>query len=91
MGCYNCEHLKTSDKKEGTVNGCLYYCIKIKKYVNGADEGCELYSKDILRKTYESDEIYKDGEKYFNDSTPFATYLVIAVVLVIIAIIVNVF
>ena len=91
MGCYNCQYLKSENKKDGAINGCVYYCSKIKKYVNGADDGCELYSKDVLRKTYECDEIYNNGRKYINDSTSFSTYLVIAIILIIIAIIVNVF
>lgn len=91
MGCYKCKYLKKDNKKAGVINGCLYYCTKIEKYVNGAAEGCDKYYKDYGRKTYEKDEIYNNGKKYYNDSIPVSTYLIIAFVLTIIAIIVNVF
>lgn len=91
MGCYNCKYLKYEDKKDGYVNGSVYYCTKIKKYVNGADDGCESYHKDIMRKTYESNEIFNNGKNYYNDSTPNSTYLFILIIFIIISLIVNVF
>lgn len=91
MGCYNCKFLKASDKKDGAVTGSVYLCTKIKKYVNGASDGCDKYYKDYTRKTYEGDEIYNNGKYYYNDSTPVSTCLFIAVVLLILAIIINIF
>lgn len=91
MGCYSCKYLKYEDKKDGAVNGSVYYCTKIKRYVNGASEGCESYYKDYARKTYEKNEIYNNGRNYYNDSTPTSTYLVILIILLIISFIVNFF
>lgn len=28
MSCSSCKYLKESDKKEGAVSGCCYYCSK---------------------------------------------------------------
>lgn len=91
MKCCDCKYLKYDDKKNGDVSGCLYYCYNIQKYINGTNEVCENYCKDYARKIYESDEIYNDGKNYYNDSTPTSTYVFIAVILIIIAFIVNVF
>lgn len=91
MGCYNCKYLKEDDRKDGCVNGSLYYCTKIKKYVSGASDGCDSYYKDYSRKTYESDEIYRNGVHYSNDTTSNGTYLLLAIILIIIAVIVNIF
>lgn len=91
MECCNCKYLKVDDKKEGALNGSIYYSTKLKKYVNGADDGCDDYYKDYGRKTYESNEIYRNGVHYSNDTTSIGTYLVIVIILFIIAVIVNVF
>lgn len=91
MGCYNCSYLKYEDRKDGVVNGSVYYCVKIKKYVNGASDCCDSYYKDYTRKTYEKDEIYTNGRNYCNDSTSNSTYLFILVVLLLISFIVKLF
>lgn len=91
MGCYNCKYLKVSDKKDGAINGSLYYCTKIKKYVNGSDDGCDSYYKDYSRNTYESDEVYRNGVHYANDNVSIDVYIVLVIILFIIAVIVNVF
>lgn len=91
MGCYNCKYLKMEDRKDGKTNGSVYYCTKLKKYVNGADDGCDDYYKDYGRKTYESNEIYENGRHYNDDDTSIGTYLFLAIVLGIIALIVNIF
>lgn len=90
MGCYNCQYLKEDDKKDGKINGFAYYCTKYKKYIRGSDDACDNYKYDNLRRTYIKDEIYRDGLRYQNDGTPFGTYLLIAIILFIIAIIVNI-
>ena len=90
MGCYNCAYLNVNNKKEGNTNGCLYYCTKIKKYVNGAYDSCEAYSDDYSRKTYENNEIYNNGKHYYNGSdTPLSIKVFLIIVLIIIAIICN--
>lgn len=90
MGCNSCKYLKTSDKKEGVCGAC-YYCSKVKEYVNGAKNNCENYSYDYSRKTYEKDEIYKNGIDYSSDDTPIGTYIFILIVLIILGLIFNVF
>ena len=90
MGCSNCKILKENDKKEGKQLGCLYYCSKMKKYVNGND-CCSEYSEDYGRNTYKRDKIYRDGIKYSNDTTEISTYIFILIVLFILGLIFNVF
>ena len=90
MGCYNCAYLNANDKKCGKTNGCMYYCTKLKKYVNGASDMCESYSKDYSRKDYENNEIYRNGKHYYNGSdTPLPVKILLIIILIIIAIIVN--
>lgn len=68
MCCYDCCHLKQDNKKDGKVNGAVYYCSKQKKYINGMSDGCEKYEHDILKTTSEKDEIYNNSVHYTNDS-----------------------
>ena len=90
MGCYNCTYLDVNNKKDGKTNGCLYYCTKMDKYVNGAFDSCNDYSKDYSRKVYESNEIYNNGRHYYNGSdTPIAIKIIFIIILIIIAIICN--
>lgn len=91
QGCHRCQYLKVKDKKDGKSGGSVYLCSKTKKYVNGATDVCDKFSKDPCRKAYESDEIYENGKKFSNETRDPSTYLVIAIILIIIAIIVNVF
>lgn len=91
MKCCDCKFLKSDDKKSGAVSGCVYYCTNIKKYVNGTDQKCENFYKDYIRKIYERDEIYNNGKNYYDDTTPTSTYVFIAIILIIITFIVNVF
>ncbi len=92
MGCYNCKYLNKDDKKEGKINGCMYYCTKMKKYVNGASNNCSEYSKDYSRQSYENNEIYNNGRHYFDGSdTPLSVQIVLIIILIIIAIITKSF
>jgi len=91
MGCCSCEYLKESNKKNGKVNGCVYFCAKTKKYVNGSSDACENYKLDRLRKTHIRDEIYKNGKKFYNDETPVSLYLFIVIVLVVVGLIAGLF
>ena len=91
MACYNCEYLVAENKKEGNINGCLYYCTKAKKYVNGADNSCDNYNKDICRSTSTSNEIYNNGRHYYNgDNCPLILKIIFILILVIIALIANI-
>ena len=89
MGCNSCDNLKEKQKKPGKVNGTIYFCSKLKTYVSGASDGCENYKKDIMRSSYIKDEIYKEGKKYSDDNTSVGAYLAAALILGIIALIVN--
>ena len=90
MACYNCEHLVVSNKKDGSTNGCLYYCSKNKTYVNGASDGCDNYNKDISRPAYINNDIYNNGRHYYNGSNlPLSVQVLLIVVLIILAIIAN--
>ena len=84
MNCYNCCHLKFDNKKGGKINGALYYCPKIKKYVYGNNEACEKYQYDNLRKTYIKDKIYLDGKNYCDDNTSLFSYVIILILILVI-------
>lgn len=91
MGCCSCKYLNENCKKEGKVSGCLYYCSKIKAYVNGASDSCDDYCFEYGRKVYTRDEIYNDGKTYYNDTTPVGFYLVILIILIILGLFLGVF
>lgn len=91
MGCCSCKYLNENCKIEGRVNGSLYYCSKLKTYVNGASGSCDNYCIDHGRKIYTRDEIYDDGKKYYNDTTPVGFYLVVLIILIILGLFLGVF
>jgi len=91
MNCYDCCHLKFDNKKNGKVNGALYYCPKIKKYVYGNGESCEKYQYDNLRKTYIKDQIYLDGKNYSDDDTSFFSYVIILILIITIGFVIKLF
>ena len=90
MSCSSCKYLKESNKKEGAVSGCCYYCSKNNCYVNGSSNGCENFEKSYGRSNYECDKIYDDGNQYYDDTRPISLYVIVLVILIILAIIVNV-
>ena len=79
------------DDNEDECECCCDKLEKVKEYVNGAKNNCENYSYDYSRKTYEKDEIYKNGIDYSSDDTPIGTYIFILIVLIILGLIFNVF
>lgn len=68
------------------MNGCIYYCSKIRTYINGSSDPCNKFEKDYSRKTYINDTIYKNGKSYYNDPTPIGAYIFILITLIIVAI-----
>ena len=90
MSCSSCKYLKESNKKDGAVSGCCYYCTKMNCYVNGANNSCESYEKTYSRSNYECDKIYEEGENFYDDATPNCFYLILLAILIILAIIANV-
>ncbi len=91
MGCCNCKFLDENNVHEGKVSGCCYFCKKRKCYVTGNSTGCDFFSNDYSRNSYMKDEIYYNGEKYYDDDTPISFYLFILVVLIVILVITNIF
>lgn len=90
MGCYNCGNLDPKKKSNGKVDGALYYCKKVKKYVNPTDGSCKNFKKGS-RKPWDNDAIYNDGRRYFNDRTPVIVYIILFFILVIIGLLSGVF
>ena len=88
--CYNCKYLDKEKKKQGKVDGNLYYCQKNKAYINAAKDTCPNFSKSE-RRSWENDEIYQDSKKYYDNDTPLGFYIFILVVLIILGLILNVF
>ena len=91
MGCCSCKFLVEKNKIEGKVNGSLYYCSKLKTYVNGANDKCDDYYLAQGRGGTVRDEIYNDGRKYYDDTTPIGFYLVVLVILIILGLFLGVF
>lgn len=89
MGCYRCANLDVKQKSPGKVDGNLYYCKKLKTYVNPSSFKCEKFVANDNR--VENHEVYEQGKKYYNDKTPIALYLVLLVILIIVGLILGVF
>ena len=91
MYCSDCENLKTDKKKEGSIDGCMYYCKKLDKMVPG-NFSCEKFSKSYSRKSYEMQKIYTEGRKYSDKvkGNP-AVLAVLLLILVILGLIFGVF
>lgn len=69
MGCCNCKFLDENNVRDGNVSGCCYFCKKRKCYVTGNSTGCDYFSNDYSRSSYMKDEIYYNGEKFYDDFT----------------------
>ena len=89
--CSDCSYIDTSKVKPGKVSGNLYYCKKLKEYVNPSMCGCEKFDKTYSRKSYENDEIYQDGKDYYNNDTPLGLLIGIFIFLVILGLFMGVF
>lgn len=89
--CADCTNFKPSDKKaEGYCK-----CTKTGKYMFGNMPACEKFGQAYSRGWYEKEKLYDDGKKTMNQPTPsnisLGSYVLMAVVLIIIAIIANIF
>ena len=87
--CYNCSNLDPKQKSAGKLDGNLYYCKKLKTYVNAAKDGCEKWDK-ADRKSYENDELYEQGKKYYNDNKPLGYYLFLLILIIIFCILMTI-
>lgn len=91
MGCCSCKFLVEKNKLEGKVSGGLYYCSKLDTYVNCYTGMCNDYCRESGRKTYVCDEIYADGKKYYNDTTPVGFYAIVLIMMIILGTVLGVF
>lgn len=89
--CCSCGNLDPKKNKPGKANGNLYFCKKMKTFVNPTSIDCGKFEKAYKRKNYEIDELYKEGKLYNNDDTPISIYIIILIVLIIIAIVTGAF
>lgn len=89
MTCSSCNFLNELDEKKGKVSGACYYCKNKNCYINGSDDKCERFEKSYRRNSYECDNIYKEGLKYYNDDTPLEIYIIFLIFLIITGIIIN--
>lgn len=89
--CCSCGNLDPKKKAPGKENGNLYFCKKVKTYVSGSSTSCDNFTKADGRKSWQTDEIYKDGKLYSNSTAPVGLYLIILIVLIIAAILINIF
>lgn len=90
--CCSCDNLDTKKSSAGKVNGKLYYCKKLKTFVNTSKlKDCDNYKKAFKRKSWETDEIYKEGKSYDNDTTPISVYIILLLILIILGLFLGVF
>lgn len=82
--CSNCKYLDLKDKKEGAVEGAIYYCKLKKEYVYATDKACIKLEKDEKR---DKDTISKiiDESKKFDDIpiSPEALFIIIIILIII--------
>jgi len=89
--CSDCTYFNTKDKKaEGFCK-----CSKNKKHVLANGPRCDKFSEAYSRNWYEREKLYDDAIKTMNKFKPssisIGSYVIIAVVLIVLAIIVNLF
>jgi len=89
--CADCSNFKPKDKK---ADG-FCKCSKTGKYMFGNIPACEKFSEAYTRGWYEREKLYDDGKKTMNKPTPSnvstGTYVVLAIFLIILAVILNIF
>ena len=66
--CSSCKNLDSKNKSMGAVSGAKYFCKVKGCFVYGNDDECSAWKEDIVRKDYECDKIFEDGELYINDT-----------------------
>lgn len=91
MSCSSCKNLNEKKKKNGSASGAMYYCEKTKKFVYGCDNACNHYEINKSRNDTICEEIYKNGKLFSDDQTPVSVYVIILIILVILAVIFNLF
>ena len=87
--CCSCKNLDTKKKVSGKTSGAKYYCKKLETAVSGDNPACEKYAPSF-RSNSETDEIYRDGKNWSDDSASVGAYLIIAIILVVLLIILKI-
>lgn len=90
MNCVNCKYLDINNKKEGKVNGCLYYCKLRQEYVYGCDGTCEKFENE-RRDSKVIEKIYQEGKEYDDINASPEALLIIIIILVIMGMVMGVF
>ena len=85
-----CKYLDVNNKKEGKVNGCLYYCKLRQEYVYGCDGTCEKFENE-RRDSKVIEKIYKEGKEYDDINASPEVLLIIIIILVIMGMVMGVF
>jgi len=90
MVCAGCKNLDTKKKVNGAVSGVRYQCKKHKIYVGGDNKICDKFAKaDRDNDTYHK--LYHEGKDWDNDKTSPGTYIIVAIILLVITLIVFLF
>ena len=90
MACCSCKNLDTKKKANGAVSGVRYQCKKHKIYVGGDHEICDKFAK-AGRDNDTYNKLYKEGREWDNDPTSPSTYIIWAIILLVITLIVFLF
>ena len=90
MACCSCKNLDTKKKVSGVVSGTAYMCKKNKSYVLGCNGECKNFAK-ASRDNDLCDKIYREGKDWDNDPTSPSTYIIVAIIILVITLIVFLF
>lgn len=90
MVCAGCKNLDTGKKVDGAISGTKYMCKKHKAYIGGDNKICDKFSK-ASRDNDTYNKIYREGRIWDNDKTSPSTYIIGAIVLLVILLIVLLF
>lgn len=90
MVCAGCKNLDTKKKVNGAVSGTRYMCKKHKIYVGGDNKICDKFVK-AGRDNDTYHKLYHEGREWDNDNTSPSTYVIIAIILLVITLIVFLF
>ena len=89
--CSECSNLDTKKAIEGKVSGCMYYCKKLKTYVNPSECCCEQFKKTYERSREEQEMIYKEGKNWDDINVSVEFLMVVFVVMLVLGLFMGVF
>lgn len=90
MTCSSCKYLKENSKCAGALCGAKYYCSKMKIYVDGSSDRCNMYDKKYSRSNYECSNIYDDGKSFCDDDRSILYHVFILVIIIVIGLLIKV-